>query len=501
MSKAAEILARMEEQGENIKITRRELGQLKAEQERMEREAKSFQEQFHNHPERLKELELKQGRGFGHVQEEERATSSLGGFVVNLEEYKEFRSSSLACPQGKFNFSGSRGADWGNGSEKSSTNRSVLGDLVSQRAFLREHAQRDFIANTAPGLANGIIPNQWSSEIIYNPFAPKRFLERVGITTINPGVTQYPREITFKAINVTLANAVAALDTTAVLKNVNGLIIGRAILFDDNSNSESLTITNIDYDTQTVTFSSGFVNAFAAGTMGSSDQFNFVEEGDLAPEAAFLTENKQFNARTIRVAMAVTEELLNDAPAFEAYLQARLPNLLLDQISRNAIYGDGSTRQMNGLLADPDVQVYNWSDGLVGDTRIDAILQGRCLVNTANYTSNTFMTSPLTWCNVIGTKDGNQNYQLGGPGVIANRIWTLDALEDNAFVNTDSVVGQFDPGTFQIWETADLELSFFNQHKDFAARNLVYVLAKWRGNTVITQPQAFCNTNLDSAPV
>ncbi len=71
------------------------------------------------------------------------------------------------------------------------------------------------------------------------------------------------------------------------------------------------------------------------------------------------------------------------------------------------------------------------------------------------------------------------------------RLWGMQLVEEPGMTATKAVVGYFRDAV--LWDRQQATVQVFDQHKDFAMRNLVQLLAEWWGAFGVIQPKSFCD--------
>jgi len=76
-------------------------------------------------------------------------------------------------------------------------------------------------------------------------------------------------------------------------------------------------------------------------------------------------------------------------------------------------------------------------------------------------------------------------------GDAPRRLWGMALVEEAGMTANKAVVGYFRDAV--LWDRQQATVEVFTQHKDFAMRNLVQLLAEWWGAFGVLQPKSFCD--------
>jgi HK97 family phage major capsid protein len=74
------------------------------------------------------------------------------------------------------------------------------------------------------------------------------------------------------------------------------------------------------------------------------------------------------------------------------------------------------------------------------------------------------------------------------------RLWGMQLVEEPGMTATKAVVGYFRDAV--LWDRQQATVEVFTQHKDFATRNLVQLLAEWWGAFGVLQPKSFVDATM-----
>lgn len=233
---------------------------------------------------------------------------------------------------------------------------------------------------------------------------------------------------------------------------------------------------------------------------GYTNAADVVAEGEAKPESAITFENKSNTIKTIAHWIPVTKQILADAPGLQAYIDSKLIYGLYLKEDDELLYGTGEDGDIHGITTDEDVQTYNWSDGTVGDTKLDAIRRAMTKAYLAYYPVNGIVLHPSDWEDIelLKSSDGLYvwvNVVVGGQ----ERIWRTPVVISSALTEGTFLTGAFDLGA-TLWDRQEVTISVSGSHSDFFIRNKLAILCEERVELTVERPESFVVGTFDAAP-
>ena len=233
---------------------------------------------------------------------------------------------------------------------------------------------------------------------------------------------------------------------------------------------------------------------------GYTNAADVVAEGDAKPESAITFENKSNTIKTIAHWIPVTKQILADAPGLQAYIDSKLIYGLYLKEDDELLYGTGEDGDIHGITTDEDVQTYNWSDGTVGDTKLDAIRRAMTKAYLAYYPVNGIVLHPSDWEDIelLKSSDGLYvwvNVVVGGQ----ERIWRTPVVISSALTEGTFLTGAFDLGA-TLWDRQEVTISVSGSHSDFFIKNKLAILCEERVELTVERPESFVVGAFDAAP-
>ena len=233
---------------------------------------------------------------------------------------------------------------------------------------------------------------------------------------------------------------------------------------------------------------------------GYTNAADVVAEGDAKSESAIAFENKSNTIKTIAHWIPVTKQILADAPGLQAYIDSKLIYGLYLKEDDELLYGTGEDGDIHGITTDEDVQTYNWSDGTVGDTKLDAIRRAMTKAYLAYYPVNGIVLHPSDWEDIelLKSSDGLYvwvNVVVGGQ----ERIWRTPVVISSALTEGTFLTGAFDLGA-TLWDRQEVTISVSGSHSDFFIKNKLAILCEERVELTVERPESFVVGTFDAAP-
>ena len=233
---------------------------------------------------------------------------------------------------------------------------------------------------------------------------------------------------------------------------------------------------------------------------GYTNAADVVAEGDAKPESAITFENKSNTIKTIAHWIPVTKQILADAPGLQAYIDSKLIYGLYLKEDDELLYGTGEDGDIHGITTDEDVQTYNWSDGTVRDTKLDAIRRAMTKAYLAYYPVNGIVLHPSDWEDIELLK-GSQGHYIWVNVVVGGqeRIWRTPVVISAALQKGTFITGAFDLGA-TLWDRQEVTISVSGSHSDFFIKNKLAILCEERVELTVERPESFVVGAFDAAP-
>jgi len=216
-------------------------------------------------------------------------------------------------------------------------------------------------------------------------------------------------------------------------------------------------------------------------------------DATVKPTSGLSTALATAKAYTYADGYTVTNQMLADAPAFATYLNSQLGDNINVVIEDMLLNGTGTDGQPFGIMSTTGVQAQAFDTDMVTTIR-KAI------------TKLTAIKSPITAVAVSPEddeafdlmKDADGRYLGQGPWSSGpGTIWGRTRVVSQSLPQGTAILGNWK--TVSLMDREGLSVLAFNQHKDYAARNLVYVRGELRAAQAIWKPAQLCVATLAAA--
>ncbi|MEV2274040.1 phage major capsid protein [Nocardiopsis sp. NPDC049922] len=194
----------------------------------------------------------------------------------------------------------------------------------------------------------------------------------------------------------------------------------------------------------------------------------------------------------------VTNQLLADAPAFASYMDNELRYSLDSVVEDKLLNGTGVSGEPLGILATTGVQeqTYTVADaGFVYDPNnpadvmalVKAIRKSITRVTRLGGTVTAILLSPEDDEAIDLLQDANDRFYGQGPfGSGPGTLWGRPRVTSERLTIGEPLLGDF--RQVALLDREGLSVMAFNQHKDYAQRNMTYVRAELRAAQVLWRP-------------
>jgi HK97 family phage major capsid protein len=212
-------------------------------------------------------------------------------------------------------------------------------------------------------------------------------------------------------------------------------------------------------------------------------------EGAAKPEAALAFSEKTSPVRKIAVFLPVTNELFDDVPAMQSYVQNRLGTFVRQREDGQLLTGDGAGVNLRGLLNVVGIQ----TQAKGADPTPDAIYKGMTKVQVVGFLDPSgVVMHPNDWQDIrlLRTVDGI--YIWGNPSELGpERIWGLPIVKTTRMTEGTALVGAYRDAA-QIFRRQEVAFAVSDSHSDFFQKNLLAIRAEERLALVVDRPKGFC---------
>lgn len=219
-----------------------------------------------------------------------------------------------------------------------------------------------------------------------------------------------------------------------------------------------------------------------AQVIAETNNAAIVPEGELKPLSDVTTALKDAKAHTYADGFDVTNQMLADDGALAAFMDSRIRTHVRDKVEDVLLNGAGTATVPAGILATTGVQQQAF------DTDVLTTL-ARSLEKVQKYTApQAIVMNPSDAWNLRLLKNSNGDFYAGGPFSAAPFMpWGVPLALSYRIAKGTALVGNF--RSINFLEREPLNVLAFNQHKDYAQRNMLYVRAELRGMQMFYAPR------------
>jgi HK97 family phage major capsid protein len=242
---------------------------------------------------------------------------------------------------------------------------------------------------------------------------------------------------------------------------------------------------------------------FAPGTTGSNAVTSMhettytntaatVAEGGTKTESTFIFDAVKNDVRKIAHWIPVTDEMLEDVPSLETYLNVRLGLGVDLELDDQLLNGNAAANppELSGVLGRAALAA---AVARGADTNADAIAKQISAIETAmGVRPEGIVIHPTNWLTIQLAKNGDGLYYGGGPFVPAQSptLWGVPVAVTSAIAVGTALVGCF--ATFgQLFARGPLRVEATNSHSDYFIRNLIAIRAERRATLALYREAAF----------
>ena len=218
-----------------------------------------------------------------------------------------------------------------------------------------------------------------------------------------------------------------------------------------------------------------------------------VAEGTVKPESTFQFKLATANVETIAHYTKITEQLAQDAPAVQAFINAKMIYGLQLKIDEQLVNGTGTeASQLTGLLATTNSTDYSADlDALKPSikTMADFALAIKTKLETNGYAPKYLILNPIDWAGLALMKDTNGLYILGGPATVAGKtLWGMSVVTTPSMPQGKYLMSDFALGA-TIFDRQEVAVEIDREQDDFT-KNLFTIRVERRLGLAVENPKA-----------
>lgn len=209
-----------------------------------------------------------------------------------------------------------------------------------------------------------------------------------------------------------------------------------------------------------------------------------VAEAAAKPSSAFEFELKQTPVQVIAHWTKITRQLADDAPALQAFINARMIYGVNLAAEDQLLSGNGTSPNLAGIMATGNytAQAFKLAQlGGSGATMLDLLRISFATVNAAGYRTSAVVLNPMDWAVLQGLKASDGSYLLGSPAnsFSASTIWGVRVVESAAMAQGKFLAGDFARAA-TVYDRMQTVVDIAAQNEDDFIKNLYTIRAERR---------------------
>lgn len=219
-----------------------------------------------------------------------------------------------------------------------------------------------------------------------------------------------------------------------------------------------------------------------------------VAEGAAKPESTFQFKLATANVETIAHYTKITEQLAQDAPAVQAFINAKMIYGLQLKIDEQLVNGQGAeSSELVGLLKDATTCT-DYSTELTElkpsiKTMVDFALGIKTKLETIGYAPKYLILNPIDWASLALIKDTQGLYLLGGPATVAGKtLWGMSVVTTPSMPQGKYLMSDFALGA-TIFDRQEVAVEIDREQDDFT-KNLFTIRVERRLGLAVENPKA-----------
>lgn len=219
-----------------------------------------------------------------------------------------------------------------------------------------------------------------------------------------------------------------------------------------------------------------------------------VAEGTAKPESTFQFKLATANIETIAHYTKITEQLAQDAPAVQAFINAKMIYGLQLKVDEQLVNGTGAeSSQLTGLLKDATTCT-DYSTQLTDlkpsiKTMVDFALGIKTKLETIGYAPKYLILNPIDWAALALMKDTDGSYILGGPAtVLTKTLWGMSVVTTPSMPKGKYLMSDFALGA-TIFDRQEVAVEIDREQDDFT-KNLFTIRVERRLGLAVENPKA-----------
>ena len=230
-------------------------------------------------------------------------------------------------------------------------------------------------------------------------------------------------------------------------------------------------------------------------TEGSILPIGLGEQGTKKPKIDPKYEPITEALKKIAAYIKETDELLSDAPFLESVVRGRLVYEQQKAVEAYLIYGLANTIGINTTYEGTGIT-------------FDALLNAKCAIEAdTGYEADAILINPIDLATLLLSKDGNQQYMMGGPAYAPYGngaygaylpVWGCKVVASSAVPQGEAYIGAFKQGASVVTKANEgLRVEVSNSDQDDFIKNRITVRIEERILLAVRVPGAFAHVSAE----
>ncbi len=221
-----------------------------------------------------------------------------------------------------------------------------------------------------------------------------------------------------------------------------------------------------------------------------------VAESGLKPESALEFDATDASVKKIATFLPVTDEMMEDVPALQSYINGRLSLFVKQEEERQLLDGGGGD-EIDGLMSFIPMGNQGLTSSVTDAQAADHVYRAMSKIRLAFLEPDAIVMHPNDWEKVQLLKDSLGRYLGSGPYSDAEgpRLWGKPVVVTTAVTEGTAVVGAFRTAA-QIFRRGGLSIEASNSHADYFQHNKTAIRCEERLALAVYRPEAFATADL-----
>jgi HK97 family phage major capsid protein len=211
-----------------------------------------------------------------------------------------------------------------------------------------------------------------------------------------------------------------------------------------------------------------------------------VAEGALKPESTLGLSETVEPIRKLATWLPVSDEMIEDGPAVQAYINSRLTLFVSITEEQQLLYGDGNAPNLQGILNRSGIQTHN----AAGGTAIAEIRKMITKSRNSFIEPDALLVHPTQWESIELYRTTTGEFQVDPFRAGPRTLWGLPGVVTNVIGSGTCLVGSFKQAA-RLYRRGAMSVEASNSHDDFFRRNLVAIRAERREGLAVFRPASF----------